>query len=692
MPHAIDDARRAAHRGDLTRRTAGLFAALLAGTALAAGQALPGLAVSAQAGLPGAGRHVLAPYVPEWSRLAAQGGNATADLGPAAPDATVSARVYLGGRDPAGLARYAAAASDPSSHLFHRYLTPNQVRARFGPTMRQVTDVESWVTMAGMRVTDVTAHYVTVSGTAAEAQHAFGAVWHSYQVDGATQQSPPPGAVMTAPAPVAPAVLTVAPMETGLPGYAGSTRIAPRPRTATGVAASEVTSLTSAVATSAPCSSYYGQRLATSLPTAYGRTAPYWGCGYTPQQMRSAYGVPASLTGKGVTVAVVDPGREQTAAQDFARFTATHGQPLRPGQFTQILPAGLDASCEGTTPGPVTPPLIETPEAEAVHEMAPDADILYIGAKCDDGDATAQDLDALATVTDRDLASIVVCPWNVTVSEATASPGLVDSYEQIFQQGATEGIGFYFGFRDRFNTPAGPGPAVEYPVSDPWVTSVGGTSLAIGRNGRYQWETGWGDTTAALSASGTTWTSLPGTYFDGSGGGTSTLFRQPFYQHGIVPARLSHGNGSATPMRVTPDIAAAGDDVDTRLLFGQTSSATPGGPSAYREFTAGGTSIACALIAGMQADAQQAAGTPIGFANPALYARYGTSAYRDVTDHPLGPANHLAVVVPAGETGNSQPLLVTLGMDDGLAATSGYDDVSGIGTPGPGYFASFVRR
>lgn len=202
MPGTIDTRREggAVHRGNMTRRTAGLVAALMAGTALAAGQTLPGLAVSTQAGLPAAGRHVLAPYVPEWSRLVAQGGNATADLGPAAPDAPVSARVYLAGRDPAGLARYAAAVSDPRSLLFHRYLTPSQVRARFGPTTRQIADVESWATVAGMRVTGVTAHYVTVSGTAADAQRAFGTVWHSYQVDATTQQSPPPGAEVTAPA------------------------------------------------------------------------------------------------------------------------------------------------------------------------------------------------------------------------------------------------------------------------------------------------------------------------------------------------------------------------------------------------------------------------------------------------------------------------------------------------------------
>jgi subtilase family serine protease len=669
----------------LGRRIPSWILALLTGAVLSAGATPPVLAVPAGNARPvgaGSGRQMLPPYVPEWSRLIAQGGNATADLGPAAADSPVSARIYLAGRDPGSLADYAAAVSDPGSRLFHRYLTPAQVRARFGPTARQVAAVRSWLTGIGMHVTSVTAHYVAVSGTAAQAQRAFGVVWHSYQVDGTTQQSPPPSAQPAAPASAATAVLAVAPVQTGLPGYQspaeGATASAP---------------LSSSVPVSPPCSSYYGQNLATTLPSAYGHTAPYWGCGYTPQQMRSAYAVPAGLTGKDVTVAVVDPWRQPTAANDLATFAAAHGQPLHPGQFSQILPPGLDASCQGTTPGPITPPLLETPEAEAAHEMAPDADIVYIGAKCDDGDATVQDLDALTTVTDRDLASIATCPWNITTSQATASPGLIGSYQQIFQQGAAEGIGFYFGFRDYFNTPSGaPGPTVEYPVSDPWVTAVGGTSLAIGPHGQYEWETGWGDRNTSLAADGTSWASLPGAFFDGSGGGTSTLFGQPSYQRGIVPLAFSHANGTAAPMRVVPDIAAAGDDLTTRLLFGQTSSTTPGGPVSYHEFTAGGTSIACALIAGIQADAQQAAGTPIGFADPAIYARYGISAYHDVTDQPLGAHGTPAVVVPAGGLGNSQPLLVTLGMDQSLAATAGYDDVTGVGSPAPGYFASYREK
>ena len=33
---------------------------------------------------------------------------------------------------------------------------------------------------------------------------------------------------------------------------------------------------------------------------------------------------------------------------------------------------------------------------------------------------------------------------------------------------------------------------MDYPTSSPYVTSVGGTSLAIGKTNNYEWETSWG--------------------------------------------------------------------------------------------------------------------------------------------------------------------------------------------------------
>ncbi len=597
---------------------------LLAGAIAAAGV----VAVQTSAAVPArpavaslaaaSGRRELPSYVPMWALTVTGGGSATADLGQAPADAAVSARVYLAGRDPRGLAADAASAAVPGSTLFHRYLTPGQVQARFGPTPQQVTTVRSWLAGAGLQVIGVTAHYVSVSGTAAQAAAAFGPAWHSFQVNGTTQQAPPPGEPLTAPADVAPAVLTIAPAETGLPGssaaHVPSAAPASSPGTTPPLPASS-DQVRSAGPARPPCSQYFGQVLATSFPPAYGKPAPYGVCGYTPQQLRSAYGVPAGLTGAGVRVAVVHPWQQPAAAHDLATFGARHGEPLKPGQFTQILPPGLDASCpDGIQAGNDQITNEETDDVEAVHAMAPDARIIYLGTECHDDLGTLSDLDALATITDHHLASIVSDSWGTP----DPSPGLIAAFEQIFEQGAAEGMGFYFSSGDHGDNSLHSGrhvPAVAYPASDPWVTAVGGTSLAIGPGGRYEWETGWGDDDALPAADGISWAGLPGAFSGGSGGGTSAVFPQPPYQRQVVPASLSHIRGSTTPMRVIPDIAADADGA-TGMLTGQTRSPGTGQPAIYQEGVFGGTSASAPLIAGMQADAQQAAGQPGGVRQP----------------------------------------------------------------------------
>lgn len=681
-----------------------LGAGLAACAALLAGAGGPAIASSsrpgAMAGATPNGQQVPG-YVPLWAYLQAQGGTAAADLGPAAASAPVNVRVYLAGRDPRGLAAFAAAVSDPRSRLYRRYLSPAQVQQRFGPAAGQAGSVKAWLAGAGLTVQAVTAHYVAVTGTVAAAERAFGASWHSYRVDGTTQQSFPPSARPSAPRPAAAAVLAVAPLPAGQPA----------PSTAPSASPSSAPSPSQPVTTSAPaCSAYYGQSLAASLPAAYGRIVPYAGCGYTPRQLRSAYGVPSGLTGRGVTVAIVGISRNPSAARDVAAFGARHGQPWRPGQYTQILQPGLEASCQ-ETPSRYSE---QAPDAEAVHDMAPGADVLAMQTRCGlgagervfDAATDASDLpvlDALTHVTDRHLASIVTSSGNIRDSEATTSPGLVAAYEQIFQQGAAEGIGFYFAagdFGDFSVISRDHQPETGYPRSDPWVTSVGGTSLAVGPAGQYEWEAGWGDHAAGLTGGGTAWQDPPGSFTGGSGGGTSTLFAQPFYQRAVVPPALSHAPGTATAMRVFPDIAADADP-STGVLVGGFNSPGPGQPAAYRESPAGGNSLSVQLIGGMQADAQQAAGTAIGFANPAIYARYtppsarthSEASYHDVTGSPLGPGTTPALALPAAASLNGVPgpFLISLGLDQGLAAAPGYDDVTGVGTPASGFFAPYPR-
>jgi subtilase family serine protease len=271
-------------------------------------------------------------------------------------------------------------------------------------------------------------------------------------------------------------------------------------------------------------------------------------------------------------------------------------------------------------------------------------------------------------------------------------PALVQVYEQTFEKGAAEGIGFYFSSGDCSddNPASGCGAnggssrsQAEYPTSDPWVTSVGGTSVGIGADNRFQFQTSWQTSSASLATGGAAW--KPASYLYGGGGGTSDVFAQPWYQIGTVPAALSNTllDGTATAAkRVVPDVAAYGDP-STGFLQGYTQQ-LPDGTTGYAESRIGGTSLAAPTFVGIQADAQQAQGAPIGFANPELYLRAAAGLFTDVTDHPHTNAP-LAEVrgVP------TNPSLRLLGAGVDLHATAGYDNATGVGTPNAKYLASF---
>jgi subtilase family serine protease len=296
--------------------------------------------------------------------------------------------------------------------------------------------------------------------------------------------------------------------------------------------------------------------------------------------------------------------------------------------------------------------------------------------------------------------------WGEPADDSTTTA----AYNQVFEVGAVEGIGFFFSSGDSgYESPAeDPGSdqiQVDYPTSSPWVTSVGGTSLAIGKSKNYEFETSWGTLLDPLAASGKSWESAPpGQYpagYDGSsGGGVSTAYKQPFYQRGVVPYSLATSvpeGTTTTPMRVVPDVSALADP-STGVLVGQTTLQPDGTTYAFALSRIGGTSVACPTFAGIEADAQQAAGHPLGFADPVIYQRFGTAAYHDVTDHPLGPG-YLAEVRnnytdPDTKTGPLLTYLRTLGIDGegaaALPAVKGYDDSTGVGSP-KYYVQSFFR-
>ncbi|MFJ4922939.1 protease pro-enzyme activation domain-containing protein [Streptomyces sp. NPDC088725] len=610
-----------------------------------------------------AGRDTLHGAKPLWA-------TAKADKGSTPDSGQVTARVYLAGRDAAGLAQYAKEVSDPNSASYGAYLSAKQADARFGATKQQIAEVTAWLTSSGLKVTGSTRHHLTVSGSTAAVEKAFSTQLHNYTKGKSTYRAP--STTPSVPGSLHGAVLTVTGLDNA-PHMVKHDETLPPPD--------------AVFRNAGPFSTYFGSKTDKSLPSAYGSKAPFAIKGYTGKELRSAYGA-KNFTGKGVTVAITDAYASPTIAQDGKKYAKRNGDKnYRAGQLSQVLPADYNSTEDCGASGWYGE---ETLDVEAVHAVAPDADITYVGAaSCYDDDL----LDSLSGIVDGHLADIVSNSWGDV--EANQTPALAAAYDQVFQLGAVEGIGFYFSSGDSGDNVAGTGTKqVDVPANSAWVTAVGGTSLNVGKQGTYQWETGWGTLQAGLGADHN-WTGFPGAYTSGAGGGTSAAVPQPYYQKGTVPDALATANGGA-PMRVVPDISAVADP-NTGFLVGQTQT-LPDGTLGYDEYRIGGTSLAAPVIAGVQALAQEAHhGLPIGFANPGIYQRYGTSAYHDVTDHPLGAGRDVAVVRNDfvngfDNTDGIKTSLRTLGKDSSLSSVVGYDNVTGVGSPAAGYVTSYRDR
>ena len=374
-----------------------------------------------------------------------------------------------------------------------------------------------------------------------------------------------------------------------------------------------------------PCSLYYGQLAAstegdykTKLPKYNGKTLSYAPCGYTGPQFRAAYEGGSSLTGKGVTVATTLWYASPTVAQDAETYAENHGDSsYARGQLSQAKYPKFNVTSQCAPSGSATE---EALDIEAVHAMAPDAKIrFYAAADCFDTSL----IDDLSRIVTENKVQVVSNSWGGAAEGVSA--GSIPAYEQVFMQGALQGISFMFSSGDSGDELAATGlKQTDYPTSDNYVTSVGGTSTAIDGNGNLAWQTGWGTNKFALSADGKSWTSrsVTSTVLAAA---TPRSVNRPAYQNGVVPA-------SAPPGRAVPDVAMDADP-NTGMLIGLTQQFPDG--VHYGELREGGTSLASPLFAGMTALAIQNAGGPVGFLNPVVYGEAKSGNFTDVQGKPV---------------------------------------------------------
>ncbi len=363
---------------------------------------------------------------------------------------------------------------------------------------------------------------------------------------------------------------------------------------------------------------------------------------YTPHQLEVAYGVDALLkqgfTGKGETIVDIVSFGSPTLQADMNVFDHQFGLPATHLQI--IAPLGT-RPFEPNNQSMAGWPGETTLDVQIIHAIAPAAHIVVLTSPVAETEGTVglpEFLQLEQYALNHHLGTIVSQSWGA--SEATlkdaAGQQEVQKWQSFFQQTTTQqGITYLASsgdngaadVTDMQATKPARTPTIGFPADVPWVTSVGGTTIT--RQGSTISESAWNK----------------------SEGGFSSFFAEPSYQQTLplsVQSQAQHRRG-------VPDVAAAAD---------------PQSGMAYYEAgtwsLAGGTSASAPLWAGLIAIANQMAGHPLGFINPAIYKVAESANYtRDFHDITAGNND-----VAEGST-----------TVKGYAATHGWDAITGWGTP-----------
>lgn len=452
-----------------------------------------------------------------------------------------------------------------------------------------------------------------------------------------------------------------------------------------------------------PAVADYAQLTGSATPPTQAQCASAGRRCFTPQSTRAAYNLDplydAGNDGRGVTIAIIDSYGSDTMAHDLHVYNQTFGLPslcgeegvtCQPGMatFSELHLQGSPATKAppGTSNGPGTENKAAWAfevalDVETAHAIAPGANILLVTTPTAETlgvQGFPQMMAAEQYVVDHHLAQVISQSF-ASAEDAFGGQQSLQTLRHAFISAEQNGVTVLASSGDGGTANSGkapvagpnagapfPYPTVEWPASDPLVTGVGGTYLCTDPSATSTRTVDSTSPPAKCKAN-------PGTAEVGwtfSGGGFSRVFTRPDYQ-----STLPAGSTQVGAMRGVPDVglqasALTGaliyltlppDDASGLLCPQPDGSATPCSTGWY---DVGGTSLSCPQWAGMVAIAAQINGGGLGLINPALYrissdpAKYAADFY-DVT------------------TGNNttDPSIA------GYPATTGWDPVTGLGTP-----------
>ncbi|HET7034990.1 MAG TPA: S53 family peptidase [Thermomicrobiaceae bacterium] len=417
---------------------------------------------------------------------------------------------------------------------------------------------------------------------------------------------------------------------------------------------------------------------------------------FSPQAIQAAYNLgplyAAGNQGQGITIAIVDSYGSDTIAHDLHVFDQAFGLQPMCGEESVTCAGGMPtfsilhvqgapatkappAKSKGTGQEDKAAWALEVAlDVEMAHATAPLANILLVTTP------TAETLgvqgfpdmmNAEQYVIDHHLAQVISQSF-ASAEDAFGSAQSLRNLRHAYIAAAQNGVTVLgstgdSGTANTTKQPVGQGgstipyPTVEWPASDPLVTGVGGTYLCTDPTNTSSRVV---DSTDPPSGC----TSHPGQAEVGwivSGGGFSHVFAKPDYQD-TLPA----GSTPIGTMRGVPDVAFQASATTGALVYlslppdGQSGLICGASPCSTGWYDIGGTSLSCPQWAGLVAIADQLNGGGLGLINPALY-RIGADATRYAADF-------YDVTTGTNQIDPSIP---------GYPATTGWDPVTGLGTP-----------
>jgi kumamolisin len=310
---------------------------------------------------------------------------------------------------------------------------------------------------------------------------------------------------------------------------------------------------------------------------------------YTPVQVAEAYKFPATASGTGQTIGIIELGGGYRT-QDLTAYFKTLNQ-----KAPAITAVSVDKGKNAPTNANSADGEVML-DIEVAASVAPGAKIaVYFTPNTDQGF-----IDAITTAVHdtTNKPSVVSISWGGPESSWTQQS--LTALDAACQSAAALGVTITVAAGDDGSTDGGTGNNVDFPASSPHVLACGGTKLVA---------------TGAVISSEVVWNELANKE-GATGGGVSTVFALPSWQaNAKVPAPAS-----ATGGRGVPDVAGDADPTTgyTIRVDSQTQ-------------VIGGTSAVAPLWAGLIAVANQQLKTHVGFIQPAIYAAKAASGFNDIT-------------------------------------------------------------